>query len=87
MYNWDWTGAELELTNALDLNPSYASVHVWHASSLVIRRRYDEAVAEVDKAGALDPLSPITQTQVGGFARWPGARLRRLRSFAKYAAR
>ncbi|MBL8292991.1 MAG: protein kinase [Bryobacterales bacterium] len=65
LYNWEWTGAELELARALELNPSYASAHVWRASSLLIRRRFDEAIAEVDRAGELDPLSPITQTQVG----------------------
>ncbi|MFN0167381.1 MAG: tetratricopeptide repeat protein, partial [Bryobacteraceae bacterium] len=65
LYNWEWAGAELELRRALDLNPSYASAHVWRASSLLIRRRFDEAFAEVDRAGELDPLSPITQTQVG----------------------
>ena len=74
LYNWDWAGAEMELVRALDLNPSYASAHVWHASSLVIRRRFDEAIAEVDRAGELDPLSPITQTQVG-WIRWLAGRL------------
>jgi tetratricopeptide (TPR) repeat protein len=56
------------------LNPSYASAHVWHASSLVIRKRFEEAIAEVDRAGELDPLSPITQTQVG-WIRWLAGRL------------
>jgi TolB-like protein/tetratricopeptide (TPR) repeat protein len=65
LYNWDWAGAERELLRALDLNPSYASARVWHAASLVIRRRFDDAVAEVDLARELDPLSPITQTQAG----------------------
>jgi serine/threonine protein kinase/TolB-like protein/Flp pilus assembly protein TadD len=73
LYNWDWAGAELELTRALDLNPSYASAHVWHASSLVIRHRLDEAVREVERAAELDPLSPITQTQVG-WIRWLAGR-------------
>ena len=65
LYNWDWQGAELELTRAIALNPSYASARVWHASSLLVTRRTDEAIAEVNRAGELDPLSPITQTQVG----------------------
>jgi TolB-like protein/Tfp pilus assembly protein PilF len=65
LYNWEWAGADVELVRALELNPSYASAHVWRASSLLIRRRFDEAIAEVDRAGELDPLSPITQTQVG----------------------
>jgi len=65
LYDWDWAGAEFELSRALELNPSYASAHVWHASSLLLRRRFDEAIAEVDRARELDPLSPITQTQAG----------------------
>lgn len=65
LYNWDWAGAEFELSRALELNPSYASAHVWHASSLLLRRHFDEAVAEVDRAREIDPLSPITQTQAG----------------------
>jgi TolB-like protein/Tfp pilus assembly protein PilF len=65
LYNWDWAGAELELSRAIELNPSYASARVWRAASLVIRRRFDEAVAEVDLARDLDPLSPITWTQAG----------------------
>jgi len=65
LYDWDWAGAELELRRALELNPSYASARVWHASSLIIRRRFDEGIAEVERARELDPLSLITQTQVG----------------------
>jgi TolB-like protein/Tfp pilus assembly protein PilF len=71
LYNWDWTGAEVGLRRALELNPSYASARVWHASSLIMRRRFDEGIAEVERAQELDPLSLITQTQVGwmyGFA-------------------
>jgi serine/threonine protein kinase/Flp pilus assembly protein TadD len=71
LYGWDWAGAELELRLALELNPSYASARVWHASSLIIRQRFDEGIAEVERARELDPLSLITQTQVGwmyGFA-------------------
>ncbi|MEK7407381.1 MAG: tetratricopeptide repeat protein, partial [Acidobacteriota bacterium] len=65
LYDWDWAGAELELRRALELNPSYASARVWHASSLIIRQRFDEGIAEVERARELDPLSLITQTQVG----------------------
>lgn len=71
LYDWDWAGAELELRRALELNPSYASARVWHASSLIIRQHFDEGIAEVERAGELDPLSLITQTQAGwmyGFA-------------------
>ena len=72
LYDWDWAGAELELRRALELNPSYASGHVWHATSLAIRLRFDEAAAEVERAHDLDPLSLITQTQVGWIYKFAG---------------
>jgi TolB-like protein/Tfp pilus assembly protein PilF len=72
LYDWDWTGSELELRRALELNPSYASARVWHASSLIIRQRFDEGIAEVERARDLDPLSLITQTQVGWMYRLAG---------------
>jgi tetratricopeptide (TPR) repeat protein len=72
LYDWDWAGAELELVRALGLNPNYASARVWRASSLIIRRRFDEAIAEVERARELDPLSLITQTQVGWMYRLAG---------------
>ncbi len=72
MYDWDWAGAELELRRALDLNPSYASARVWHASYLAIWRRFDESIAEVERARDLDPLSLITQTQVGWMYQFAG---------------
>ncbi len=65
LYNWDWAGADRELSRALELNPSYASARVWRAAFLLIHRRFDEAIAEVDLACELDPLSPITRTQAG----------------------
>jgi serine/threonine-protein kinase len=72
LYNWEWAGAELELRRALELNPSYASARVWHASSLIIRQRFDEGIAEVERARELDPLSLITQTQVGWMYKFAG---------------
>jgi TolB-like protein/Flp pilus assembly protein TadD len=86
LYNWDWAAAELELGRALDLNPSYASARVWHAASLVIRRRFDEAIAEVERARDLDPLSPITQTQVGWIRSLAGRTEEAIAQFRKVLA-
>ena len=72
LYDWDWAGAELELRRTLELNPSYASARVWHATSLSIRQRFDEGIAEVERARELDPLSLITQTQVGWIYKFAG---------------
>lgn len=72
MYNWDWEAAKRELDRALELNPSYSSAHVWRASWNVIHYRFDEAVADVERARDLDPLSLITQTQVGWIYQFVG---------------
>lgn len=65
LYDWEWAAAEEGFQRAIQLNPSYASAHLWYAHLLIMRKRNDEAVREVKLAQRLDPLSPIIQTQVG----------------------
>ena len=63
-YDYDWPGAETELRRALALNPSYAFGHDQYGFYLGLRRRLDEAVAESRLAIELDPLSPLTATDI-----------------------
>jgi len=65
LYDWNWSGAEQSLRRAIELNPSYAPVRIWHASLLVCTGRTGEAVGEARRAEQLDPLSLIVITQVG----------------------
>jgi len=65
LYDWNWSGAEQSFRRAIELNPSYAPVRIWHASYLVCTGRTEEALREAGRAGELDPLSPIVTTQVG----------------------
>jgi TolB-like protein/Flp pilus assembly protein TadD len=65
LYNWNWARAEQGFRKAIDLNPSYASAHLWYSHYLAARRRFNEALQEVYAARDLDPLSPIIATQVG----------------------
>jgi len=65
LYNWNWDRAEQGFRKAIELNPSYASAHLWYAHYLAARRRFNEALQEVYTARDLDPLSPIIATQVG----------------------
>jgi TolB-like protein/Flp pilus assembly protein TadD len=58
-YDWDWGGAEKEYKRAIELNPSYATAHQWHAEQLSRLGRHDEAIAEIKRAQELDPLSLI----------------------------
>jgi len=58
IYDWDWSGAEQEFRRAIELNPSYATAHHWYAEDLLIRMgRQGEALAEIERARQLDPLS------------------------------
>jgi DNA-binding winged helix-turn-helix (wHTH) protein len=65
LYHWDWPGAQAEFRAALALNPSYATAHHWHGMWLVARGRFDEAIAELERAQELEPLSVAINTDLG----------------------
>ncbi|MGH7567612.1 MAG: protein kinase domain-containing protein [Gemmatimonadales bacterium] len=54
---WDWSGAEQDLRQAVALNPGSALGHRWYASFLTRRGRSTEAIREASRAAELDPLS------------------------------
>ena len=56
-FDFDWTGAEIEFKRAIELNPSYAYAHRQYAFHLAARGRLDEAKAEIERAGQLEPQS------------------------------
>ena len=61
--DWNWAEAERGYRRAIALQPSYANAHHWYADFLSSQGRSDEALAQVDEARALDPLSvPIGLT-------------------------
>ncbi len=64
-YDWDWQGAEKELKRAIELNPNYAPAHQFFADYLKAMGRFDEALGEMGRARALDPLSLAINTGVG----------------------
>jgi tetratricopeptide (TPR) repeat protein len=63
--DFDWQLSESEFQRALDLNPAYASAHHWHALDLMYLGRLDEALAEMEYARELDPLSITINANVG----------------------
>ena len=68
LYNWNWAQAEQRFRKAIELNPSYASAHLWYSHHLSARRRFNEALQEVfvrvyHSLGAYDP-------QKGAFSTW-----------------
>ena len=65
MYDWNWTEAERELKRAHALNPNDADAHHLYGYYLNAMGRLDEAKAEMDQAQELDPLAPMTNSDVG----------------------
>ena len=65
-YDWDFAEGEAEHKKAIDLDPNDATAHQWYAEDIgMIGGREQEALAEINRAHQLDPLSPIIGTQVG----------------------
>jgi serine/threonine-protein kinase len=69
-YDWDWSGAEREHQRAIELNPNYATARHWHAYGLGLRGWNKEALAEIELARTLDPLSPIINAEVASILYW-----------------
>ena len=65
-YDWDFVGGEAEFKKAWELDPNYATAHQWYAENIaMIGGRQQEALAEIDRAHQLDPLSAIINVEVG----------------------
>ena len=64
-YDYDWQTAEKEFRRAIQLNPDYATAHQWYAECLAWQGRFDEALAESERARQLDPMSLIIATDRG----------------------
>ena len=62
-FAYKWSEAEKEFKRALELNPNSATAHYFYAFTLLVpEKRFDEAFQEFRVALALDPLSPIMNT-------------------------
>jgi len=58
---WDWEAAKNEYRRALELNPSYADLRAYYSHFLMIMKRPDEAIAQMERALELDPFNPLIQ--------------------------
>lgn len=64
-FDWDWAGAESAFKRALELNPNYATARQWFANYLTAVGRAAEAIAQINLAQELDPLSLVINTARG----------------------
>ncbi|HLY20274.1 MAG TPA: hypothetical protein VKR61_23765 [Bryobacteraceae bacterium] len=66
LYDWDWPGAQREFQRALDLSPGDADAHfAYSITYLAPLGRLDEAMADIQRALLVDPLSPYKVTAAG----------------------
>ncbi len=63
-YRRDWAGAESSFGRALALSPDSGDAHRWSAWRLWWMRRFDEALAQFERAVEADPLDPLSQTGI-----------------------
>jgi Tfp pilus assembly protein PilF len=81
-YRWNWQAAEQHLRAAVTSDPGSALAHHWLAGLLSMLGKQDEALAEIEIARDLDPLSLAINTAYGAFlhrARKPDAAIQQLR--------
>jgi len=65
LYEWNWQEAERRFRRAIAINPNYASAHHFYSICLMTAGRQAEALAEIQRAQQLDPLSLIVNDVVG----------------------
>jgi serine/threonine protein kinase/tetratricopeptide (TPR) repeat protein len=65
-YDWDVAGGEAEFKKAVEIDPNDATAHQWYGERIsAIGGRGQDALAEINRAHQLDPLSPIITYEVG----------------------
>lgn len=64
-FDWDWAGAERSFKRAMALNPNCATAFHWYGEMLGLIGRFDEAVAMLQQAERLDPLSTAIKHNIG----------------------
>jgi TolB-like protein/Flp pilus assembly protein TadD len=64
-YEWNWEDIEKEYRRALELDSNYVTARHWYALFLTSMGRFGEALAQMDTALDLDPLSLVINSHLG----------------------
>ncbi len=59
--DFTWANAEREILQAIELNPDYSVVRIWHALQLAMEGRFTESLREAQTARDLDPMAIISR--------------------------
>jgi len=65
-FEWKWSEAEAAFRRAIAADPGYALAHHWYGEMLGYLGRFDESIAELRQAHALDPDSVAIITDLVG---------------------
>ena len=79
--DWDFKASELAARRAIHLNENYSLAHVYLAHVFSNTGRYDEALAIIQKAMVLDPLSLFVGAMRGQFLYHAGRDLESVEQF------
>ena len=63
-YSYDWAGAARELERALQINPNYATAHMWRSTCFAVLGQLGAAILEARRAEELDPFAVVTMNEV-----------------------
>jgi Tfp pilus assembly protein PilF len=61
LYEWDWAGADVEFKRAIELNPNFPDARALYSHYLMIMKRPEEAMAQMQRALELDPFNALFQ--------------------------
>lgn len=64
-YNWDWSGAEIEFKQGIELSPNSSLAREEYSIYLAVVGRLEEAIAEAEQSLELDPLSFLANSDLG----------------------
>ena len=74
-YDWDWVAAEREHQKAIELAPGFATGYQWSSEALLLNGELAGALARLQRARALDPLSMIVRASLANVLGLEGQRV------------
>lgn len=73
--SWNWAASASAFERSFEINPNYPTSHHWYSILLKALGKWNDALAEISRAHALDPLSypingnmALTHLKLGGLA-------------------
>jgi serine/threonine-protein kinase len=71
-HDLDWNAAARQVQRSLELNRHSADTHWLYGRLLSVKGRHQEALAEIERARQLDPLSPVINASEGLYLLYAG---------------